>query len=291
MALLTVCTFFAASPAFAAETWVPYLAGSRIGLQLGTLPGPGLHFSLGGMYADMSLHDQNGNKTPVTLQSPLIIPALMWIPETKVLGATYAAEIVQPLLQITIQAPGAPNNTVFYNGGFFNTIIIPAMLAWDLPSYFHLRASLGIYIPDGSYSRAEGANLLGFNFWNIQPQLGATWLYDGWNVSAGVTLDLPTKNTETNYQTGDIASFDFNVSKSIDKLTLGAGVSTNVQFTNDTQNGQTVPNHKAFDLVAGPYVAYKFGKVTTALWYTNGTANNFFEGSKVWFRVGLPLPI
>ena len=292
MALLAACTALTASRALAVESWIPYLAGSRVALQLGTLPRPGIYVSSAVQVPELKGHDDNGNQTPEKVTGTLVVPAVVWVPDIKLLGATYGVELVKTMLQLTVQTPAVQ----LYNGGFFNTVIYPAMLSWKLPADVFVKAQFAVYIPDGSYKLSKagsGATLLSLNYWNFQPSVGATWLHDGWNLSGAATLDVGTKNTATQYQSGQVVSFDLNVSKSIGDLTLGAGASMNQQYTDDTRNGQSVaPNgNRARDLVAGPYLGYRFGAVSASVWYTYGTATNYIEGSKLWFRIGLPVPL
>jgi hypothetical protein len=170
------------------------------------LAGPGVKSGLGG-------NTKVGNQDAVDVQGFLFVPGWTF------LGATYDALIVQPFVMGSL---GSPFNV--QESGVHNTYIVPVELSWKLAdSGFAIKTGLGIYVPDGTEHGFVGGgySAIGDPYWTFQPEFIISYLKDGWNLSAAIYDEINTRNTVTQYKTGNLLHADFTVTKTIGKWTFG----------------------------------------------------------------------
>ena len=132
----------------------------------------------------------------------------------------------------------------------------------------------------------------GNGYTTIQPDLGLSWLSNGWNVSADLHLALPVDATTAHnysYQSGDEFAADYTVSKTIDKWTFGLGLHQENQLNADTLNGHTVANSTVTNFGIGPLIGYQFNGISVlAEWNHNIYAENDVAGD--FFNVRFVVP-
>lgn len=204
-----------------------------------------------------------GAATPIHVAAEAT--GLVWVPGWTFLGATYDAVIVEGAL--TADA-GAPIN--INPAGVHNTYLVPAELSWKLgDSGFFVKAGLGVYIPDGSISGPSGLTTVGNPWWTLQPELLVSYIKDGWSLTANFFYETNTRNTETNYKTGDILHAEFAATRTFGKWTVGPVAYYVGQVTNDSSSSfyNYAINSNRFDLwAAGLKVGYDFGPVNLSVW-------------------------
>lgn len=127
------------------------------------------------------------------------------VPDWTFLGATYDAVLVQPFVMASV---GSPVN--LQASGVHNTLIIPVELSWKLgDSRFFIKTGLGIYVPNATQTGINGLETVGNAWWTFQPELYVSYLKDGWNFTAAVFEEFNTKNTITQYRSGDVLHAKF----------------------------------------------------------------------------------
>lgn len=84
-----------AEDARALEGPTPYLPGVSVGIPIGALPPPGAFFSDDNVVVEGGLKDNNGNNLPANASAYLNLPSVLWVPDVKVFGATYAVALTQ----------------------------------------------------------------------------------------------------------------------------------------------------------------------------------------------------
>jgi hypothetical protein len=280
----------------AEELWDPHLRGVNEGLAAGALPPPGVYGVLDNYWANYTWHGPTGSSVSGTGLSALVeVPIVLWSTGIKILGADYAVAIAQPFDYTSYAPQGAGSG----NWGTYNTILVPGQLAWTFGD-FHVKAGLSIYLDDASSTVADlvnghklnGGLPSGNGYTAIQPDLGLSWLSDGWNISADLHIAFPIDADTTNgysYQSGDEFAADYTVSKTIGKWTFGLGFHQENQLEADTLNGVTVPNSTVTNLGIGPLVGYQFGGVNIlAEWNHNIYTENDVAGD--FFNVRLVVP-
>ena len=289
-----------AGQASSEELWDPHLRGVNEGLPAGALPPPGVYGVLNNYWVSYTMRDRNGKSVGNTGLSALVeVPILLWSTGLKILGADYAVAIAQPF-DYTNVGSGYGVGSGSGNWGTFNTILIPGQLAWTFGD-FHVKAGLTIYLDDASSTMADivrgrrlnGGLPSGNGYTTIQPDLGFSWLHDGWNVSADLHLAVPVDATTApgyRYQSGNQFAADYTVTKTIDKWTFGLGMHQENQLNGDTLNGRSVPNSTASNLGIGPLLGYQFGGINVmAEWNHNIYAQNDVAGEIFNLRFVVPL--
>jgi hypothetical protein len=121
----------------------------------------------------------------------------------------------------------------------------------------------------------NGTGNIGSPYWTFEPELIVSYLKDGWNLSAAFYEELNTKNSISQYTTGDILHADFTVTKTIDKWTFGPVAYYYGQVTNDScgvgclYRTGTLGNPQKFNIWAvGGLVGYNFGPAQLSVWAT-----------------------
>jgi hypothetical protein len=270
---------FAFSPAnaYEANSWQTK-PGSFIGASAG-MPPPGIY-----MFNQVFTYQSNlvgpgvgpalGGNTRTGVQVAVDVQGFIFVPGWTFLGATYDALIVQPFVMDSV---GAPVNA--QASGVFNTYFVPVELTWKLgTSGFVTKAGLAFYAPTGTIQGATGNNNQGRPFWTFQPEFALSYLANGWNLTAFLYEEFNTKNSRSQYTTGDIFHLDFTATKTIGKWTFGPVGYYVAQVTDDscpigicrTFNPLGTLQHASrFHIFAlGGLVEYNFGAASFSVWAT-----------------------
>jgi hypothetical protein len=211
-----------ATTAPAAE--IGHYVGGLVNIRDYQLPAaPGFYAALYNYYYQSGrVNDLNGNeKDTVTIQPGpgpgltldidpdvdvyALAPALIWVSEWKVLGATYGALILPSFGNASV---GASLSTQFGQGinadtsqfGIGDWYFQPLWFGWHL-EHFDFSLAYGFYAPTGKYDtdqktfpvvgtvRVESADNIGLGFWTNQFQGAATW-YPWVNKATAVAIAL-----------------------------------------------------------------------------------------------------
>lgn len=285
--------------AFSEELFVPHLTGLNGGSATGSLLPEGWYYVNTTTYVSgPSFSSTTATNTNVI--AFIEIPEAVWSSPYTFLGARYEAAIAEPWDVAALQGIGGATSG-FDNAAAFATVIVPAILSWDLPDNFHLSARTDIYIPDGAYRNPIThtlGNINALDFFSFEPAVGLSWLSDGWNVSVKAYLDLNLQNEDNDYTSGNIFGTEETISKRIDKWKIGVSGFTETQISNDTGSDVALINgpqaaldgHHSNSYGAGPLVGYYFGPLYLEVWYdqTFGTENNV-GGGLLFTRLTIPL--
>lgn len=222
----------------------------------------------------------NVGGSPTTVKVGVAAAGFLYVPGWEFLGAQYNAVLVQPGITAAISSPVNVSMS-----GLHNTYIVPAELSWKLgDSGFFIKAGLGIYTPDGSISGPNGLSSVGNPWWTFQPEFVVSYLKDGWNLTANLFMELNTKNTVTQYQSGDIFHAEFTATKAFGNWTLGPIAYYAGQVTDDKSSafyGNAI-NVNRYDIWAvGGLVGYNFGPVQLNVWALDEVSSKASGGSPV----------
>jgi hypothetical protein len=270
----TAIAYEAGSPGFAQQP------GIILGASAGT-PGPGIYmfnqlFTAQQTIAGPGAPNVGGKPTQVHLSSEAT--GFLFVPGWTFLGATYDAVVVQPVSMLDI---GAPANQ--QKSGFHNTYVVPAELSWKLgDSGFFIKTGLGIYVPDGSTTGTTGLGSIGNPWWTFQPELLVSYLKDGWNLTAFLSEEFNTKNTVTDYKSGNVVHAEFTATKTIGKWTFGPVAYYVGQVSDDTSSAfyRGAINVSRYNVwAAGGLVGYNFGPATLNVWAVDEFSANASGGS------------
>lgn len=265
--------------AIAAATWTPAHAlegnaqavqGILIGASAG-VPPPGIYgfnqvFSYQANLTGPGTTSLGlGNKTGV--QVAVNLDGFLFVPGWTFLGATYDAVVVVPFAMSSV---GSPVNA--QASGMHNTYIAPVELAWKLGnSGFAVKTGLGMFVPDGTQTGANGLGNQGAPYWTFTPEVIVSYLKDGYNLSAAIYAEINTRNTVDQYKSGSVLHADFTATKAIGKWTVGPVAYYVGQVSNDNSPipGATSFNAQRYNIWSvGGLVGYDFGAASLSFWLT-----------------------
>jgi hypothetical protein len=286
----------------AQELWDPQLRGVDEGLAAGALPPPGVYGVLNNYWASYSLYNNAGKATSSTVDALIEVPVILWQTGVKILGADYAVAVAQPIDYTNLQVPGAELGSAAHFGTY-NTVLVPGILSWNPGNDLLVKAGLTVYVDDASSSHAKpltnpyslGA---GNGFWTLQPDLGVSWLHDGWNLSAELHYDYNFSDNNyhsspgaaaTRYKSGQEIEIDYTATKTIGNWSAGLGAHQLNQITDDTGPGAVAAacasnnGCRAGSFGLGPLLGYQFANVNITAEYNrvvfahNDVAGNLFN--------------
>jgi len=116
---------------------------------------------------------------------------------------------------------------------------------------------LGIYAPTGKYEVGSIANA-GKNYWTFEPAFAVSYLSSriGLMASTHAGLDLNTRNTATDYQTGTQFHVDAMVAEHVPlfggSIGVGASAFYYQQIAGDSGSGAMLGNFKGRTVGVGP---------------------------------------
>jgi len=157
---------------------------------------------------------------------------------------------------------------------------------------FHFKFAESVFVPTGDYSTSQLANI-GRNYWGFDTTLGITWLYmkTGTEVSVMPGIMFNTKNTKTEYQSGNEFHVDFMVNQFLAKnFAVGAQGYYYDQVSGDSGSGAKLGSFKGRSLGFGPSLLwmpdFAKGKLTLiGKWLHDADSKNRIEGDYGQFIV------
>ncbi|QDW40558.1 transporter [Bradyrhizobium sp. KBS0727] len=274
----------AGSPAWAFEFGSPGFAqqgGLTFGASAATPP-PGLYMFNQAMTYQANLAGPGTRLTGTNtgVQAAAGATGLVWIPGWTFLGGTYGAVLVQGGIMDSV---GSPFNV--QQSGLHNTFIIPAELSWRLgDSGFFVKTGLGMYVPTGTQTGVNGLGNVGAPWWTFQPEIFVSYIKDGWNITSNIFAEFNTRNTITQYQSGDILHAEFAATKRIGQWSVGPVAYYIGQVTNDKSSafyGNAINVNRYNIWAVGALVGYDFGPAALNVWATNEIVANASGGMPV----------
>lgn len=268
--------------------------GITFGLPIAVNPPPGFSLMSRTGYADYTLRDNNGNdfgqKAKIFTQSFQI----NWVPGWTVLGGSYKAFVMLPFVDMEMERTTRQTGPVlgrWHSSGLGNPKVQPLDVVWNLGDGYHMGAGVGVLLPLGRYDKNAQINQ-GVNFWTLEPSVGFTYLKNGWNASAHLIYDINTRNTDTEYRSGDTAALNLTLTKKVGDVSVGPVAYYHRQVTEDSNNGRFIraPISKLEQTAVGVLVSGEVGKARLYGMYTKDVdARNTMAGKKLWFNISFPL--
>lgn len=278
-----------ASVAYAKEGGDQYPNGAENWLA-GAVPPPGNYFlNYMGHYSG-KLVDGSGNKVAagaggVKVNATFDALRFVKVTDFTFLGANYAFAGILPVVDLSITTPGGKAGRT----GIGDATITPIILAWHSPE-LHYAFGLDVNLPTGAYNKndAPGKNI-GSNYYSIEPVFGVTYLNkDGWEISTKFMYNWKTKNTDTDYQSGDEVHLDYLLGKHFGPWAIGVSGYYLKQISDDKQNGVKVgaDGNRGQVFAYGPSVKYETAGHSHFIfqWQHETDVENRFKGDKVWFK-------
>jgi len=229
---------------------------------------------------------------------------MMYTLAPEILGGRFAVATAIPYEWSSVKATGIIDiNGVLHSAsrsdradGLGDIEFWPFMLGWTNGDMKY-DARCAVYAPSGEYNASRLANV-GLGYWTFEPELTFSWLSSkiGTEVSVFAGVDFNTKNTDADYQSGDIFHLDATVAQHLPLLGGTAGVGANgfycKQFTADSGSGAHLGSFEARSEGVGPVISYIHdiaGKqlVIEAKWLPQIDVQNTTKGSFIWIKIAL----
>jgi hypothetical protein len=267
LGLVALCA--AASPA-ASISWTP--PGVTMGIPAGAVPSPGLYFG------DLAHYGTSPTKTVSS-----DVPFFIWSPGWHFLGATYAASVVFPLIEI-----GLTGSTKKYFDAPFNPLIIPMTLSWNLGEGFFVSVSEGGYVPVNTATAFSTSGVTSGAAFETRSAI--SYLHNDWILSANSILGLTTADA-VGLRQADYLNVDWTAAHTFGKWELGA-VGYGAWDIETTAANKATGRGRLVGV--GGLVGYNFGVLTLTLEATHavvqgGNTNYGKDDTRVWSSLVIPI--
>ncbi len=274
---------------------IPYLAGVTDGIPTAAAPPPGLYGSDTGYFKPQTVYNGSGKPVPIHVSLYDQSLGLFWVPGNHILGASYVADIVQPITYDSVTAFG----TTHRQFGLFNTIVSPINLSWMITHHLFVAAGFNIYLKDGTYARNAPVNS-GFNYWTFEPTAAVSYLTrSGLDLTVHAAYDINTTNHSSAsspngvYHSGQVLSVDLTGTQQFGKFTVGAVGYIVDQTTNDIVAGAVAPaspfnsrGNRTEQIAFGPLIGYNLGGPSVTFYMTHDFRHiNNIGGNTFWLRL------
>jgi hypothetical protein len=268
----------------------PFLAGSTGGVPIGLIPQPSFYVSSLTTYLDYKFH-ADSRPGPLALYALSEALTILWVPDFTILGARYGALVQQAVVERTITGI-PPRGVSSTETGLNNTLISPINLAWTLSNDVFVSARFAVHLPNGQYDRHKLVNIAN-NFWAFEPNVGITYLRDGFDLSLRLLYDIMTENTRSNargnvngrYHSGNILSADYTASQAFGNWRFGVTGTGVWQTHNDSAGGRTLRDTTFSKFGIGPLIQYNAGWIGLNAHYIRDVVwTDTFGGGNFFFR-------
>jgi hypothetical protein len=240
----------------------------------------------------------------IKVQEYAEIPAVLYAPPFQILGGQPSMGLALPYVWLQVRALGdittrlgdrSPGRTEWASG-FSDMVLLPFNLGWTNGDFKYGIVPM-IFAPTGEYNQDQLANV-GLGYWTFTPMVYFSWLSSkiGTEFSVFTGMDFNTKNTDADYQSGDIFHVDATLAQHLPLAGGFAGVGATAfylkQFTGDSGGGATLGAFEVESYGVGPTVSYarKFGNTQAVLdvqWLPQLHVDNTTKGNWIWLKLGL----
>jgi len=229
---------------------------------------------------------------------------LLYAFEPKILGGHYAVTVEPSFVWENVSGNGIPYTTGsgFHRvkagtaSGFGDLAFWPLMLGWKNGD-FKYDVRCAVYAPTGNYNKNEMANP-GLGYWTFEPGVSFGWLSSkfGTEVSVFSGMDFNTKNTYSDYQSGDIVHVDATVAQHLSLGGGNAGLGVNgfyyKQVTKDSGSQVFPGSYEVMAEGVGPVISYTHQIGNKQLdaevkWLPQTQVDNTTQGNYVWAKIAL----
>ncbi len=233
---LLLCTSVILRPGLAsAQPAAHYVPGVE-GFDCATLPPPGFYLrDYTAFYNADRLNDSTGKSVGPANFNILCaanVPRLVWMSETKFLGANLGASTLLPIEYLRVTA--GPRRTAVG----ISDLLVDGLMSWHLQR-FDFAFAAPIWAPTGE-SSARGLRA-GKGYWAGMPTVGGTWNIDRdktWTLSVLNRYEINAEASDTHITTGNVYTLEWGLRKSFHKtMDLGLAGYYQQKLTGDRGPG------------------------------------------------------
>lgn len=219
-------------------------------------------------------------------------------------GGTLSSGIIVPYVWVDVKAKAQisggildPSKQVDQSANGLGDIeVMPIVAGWTNGD-FHFSGMFNFWAPAGDYQQGNLANT-GLGYWTFEPMAGAGWISSkfGTEVSFLNAVDFNTKNTDADYQSGDIYHIEGTVAQHLPLFggLAGAGCTAFYlkQITGDSGSGAKLGGFEMESYGVGATVSYvhPLGKSTLVVdgsWLPQTHVENTVKGQFFWLKAAV----
>jgi len=233
------------------------------------------------------LYGNDGNKLPLPFHTSVFLSTTRLLASYpfKLFGADLYSQLVLPVVSLHTNIAG--NKDI--QNGLANITVSPIILGFHPARDVEIATGIDVALENGSYSPTKPSVAVGYT--SVQPVFSIRYNNPlGLDVGVSNRWLLNTKNTETNYQSGDAYVAEFTAGWNFGKWKLGVVGAYLNQYSDDRANGVTITGNRAKTFAIGPSIVYDFGPVNININYQQGVyAANTSKSNAVWVNLAIPL--
>jgi hypothetical protein len=265
--------------------------GATTGSPAGVVPPPGLYFANS---ANWGSGGSLSSVAPVPGASAAVgveVPAFIYVPGWNFLGASYAATVAFPFVEVGVHTPAGAHD--LYLRAPFNPVINPITLSWNLGNGFFVSLGENVYIPiqtevaSPSNSVNPGAVTSAASF---ETTGAISYLANDWVLSANGKVGIVTNDGLGN-KGPDYLDVDLTAGHTFGKWQLGliGYYSADIETTVLNAGGRDE------EIGFGGYLGYDFGPVDLTIKLTHEfvSKGEFLlygvHDTRVWTSIVIPI--
>lgn len=192
-----------------------------------------------------------------------MVVKLVWSTSWEILGARELMFIIQPYVDVKLSNFAELGSQTLQSGNFAHTGFQPINLSWDLGGDLHGSLNFGFYPPAPNYSKTASINV-GNNFWAFEPEAAISYVHQSFNLTLHLVYTTNTRNTATDYRSGDQVVTEINATKTFRRTEVGLVGYLSDQVTADKNGGKFYASDlsltEPFRFALGPLVGHVFGR-------------------------------
>jgi hypothetical protein len=215
-------------------------------------------------------YGNNGGPSSLAFSGKAAVPGLglLYVYPFKLAGGTLGSSAIETYAASRLCVNGTCRTTYEW-GDLYSDILMWSRYFGTqespngLPYGFTVKAAFSMQFPTGGYQATAPTPSFGNNVYRFIPNVAFTYLTgpnvlgDGVELSTQIFYGVTTKNTATDYSSGDTVDIDFGISERTGHWQYGLAGNYAFQLQGDKQHGVELPNGNKIGIVTlGPVVAY-----------------------------------
>lgn len=258
---------------------------------MGAAPPPGFHMlGYATTYTATKNSDGNANANAGTpnfkLNVNVAAARFVWPTDKQLMGGSMLFHAIVPVVDLTLGFGGTSQHKTG-----LGDITLGAGVAYHHSQNLHSVMAIDVVAPTGDYKSTDFANI-GRNYWSVQPTYLRSYINpNGFNGDFKLTYNYNTKNTATQYQSGDELFVDYALGYGLGNgWTVGAAGYWTKQATDDSGTGAIFGSNHKNGYAIGPAIKYQ----SPSHWFITArliqeTMRNAAEGTALSIKAILPL--
>ncbi|MFM0436547.1 transporter [Paraburkholderia strydomiana] len=233
------------------------------------------------------LYGNDGNKLPIPFHSSVFSSTtrLLAAYPFKPFGVSLYSQLVLPAVSLHTIVAGNKDT----QNGLANITVSPIIVGLHPFPNVEIATGIDVATETGSYSPTKPSVAVGYT--SVQPVFSIRYNNpSGLDIGVSNRFLLNTRNSQTDYRSGDGYVAEFTAGWNFGKWKLGVVGAYSNQYSDDRLHGNAIPGNRAKTFGIGPSIVYDFGPVNVNLNYQQGVyAANTSKGNAVWLNLAIPL--